>query len=187
MNSCTGMQATHKTSSRTSNVLLPSILLRTNRITVQTPVHKVFNHAIWPIKTRHSHSLCSTKLLTIKIRQIFLIYIVTSVNEKWECLARAKQNTECRVRFYRISIEFTVNWEKPITYTEVTFMGTTLRFLPLRKYCRLYMWILCWYILMQLYTLCVSPYLNFLLEQQMKLVLILNQRFQQYDYSLIYS
>ena len=53
------MQATHKTSLRTCNVLLSSILLRSNRITLQTPVYRVFNHAIWPIKTRHSHSLCS--------------------------------------------------------------------------------------------------------------------------------
>ena len=53
------MQVTHKTSSRTCNVLLSSILLRPNRITLQTLVCRVFNHAIWPIKTRHSHSLCS--------------------------------------------------------------------------------------------------------------------------------
>ena len=43
----------------TCNVLLSSILLRSNRITLQTPVYRVFNHAIWLIKARHSHSLCS--------------------------------------------------------------------------------------------------------------------------------
>ena len=53
------MRATHKTSSRTCNILLLSILLRSNRITLQTPVYLVFNHAIWPFRTRHSHSLCS--------------------------------------------------------------------------------------------------------------------------------
>ena len=61
VNSCTGMQATHKTSSRTCNILLSSVLPRSNRITLQTPVYRVFNHAIWPIKTRHSHSLCVLK------------------------------------------------------------------------------------------------------------------------------
>ena len=59
INWCTGMQATDRTSSRTCSVLMPSILLRSNRITLQTPVYRVFNHAIWPIKTQHSHSLCS--------------------------------------------------------------------------------------------------------------------------------
>ena len=53
------MQATHKTSSKTCNALLSSIFLRSNRITLQKPVYRVFDHAIWPIKTRHSHSLCS--------------------------------------------------------------------------------------------------------------------------------
>ena len=53
------MQATQKTSSGTCNVLPSSFLLCSNRITLQTPIYRVFNHAIWPIKTRHSHSLCS--------------------------------------------------------------------------------------------------------------------------------
>ena len=35
-----------------------SILLRSNRITLQAPAYRVFNHAIWPINTRHPHSLC---------------------------------------------------------------------------------------------------------------------------------
>ena len=41
INSCTGMQATHKTWSTTCNVLLSSILLSSNRITLQTPVYRV--------------------------------------------------------------------------------------------------------------------------------------------------
>ena len=55
----TGMQATHKTSSSTSNVLLSSFLLRLNRTTLQTRSTKFFNHAIWPIKIKHSHWLYS--------------------------------------------------------------------------------------------------------------------------------
>ena len=56
---CTGIQATHKTSPSTYNVLLSSFLVRSNRTTLQTWVYRVFNHANWPIKTWHSHSLCS--------------------------------------------------------------------------------------------------------------------------------
>ena len=43
INSCTGMQATHKAWSRTCNVFLSSFLLRSNRITLQTPVYRVLN------------------------------------------------------------------------------------------------------------------------------------------------
>ena len=42
-----------------SHVLLPSFLLRSNGTTLQAQVCWVFNHANWPIKTRHSHWLCS--------------------------------------------------------------------------------------------------------------------------------
>ena len=38
-----------------SHVLLSSFLLRSNRTTLQAQVYRVFNHANWPIKTRHSH------------------------------------------------------------------------------------------------------------------------------------
>ena len=71
------MQATHKTSSSTCNVLLSSILLRSNRITLQTPVYRVFNHAIWPIKMRHSHSLCSNTLLAHPLSLSCRIVIIT--------------------------------------------------------------------------------------------------------------
>ena len=54
------MQATRKTSSRTRSVCCRQFLLRSNQNSLQTPVYRDFNHAIWPIKTRHSHSLCST-------------------------------------------------------------------------------------------------------------------------------
>ena len=60
---CSRIQATHKTSSSTCNVLLSSFLVRSNRTTLQTRVYRVFNHANGPIKTRHSHSLCSESFL----------------------------------------------------------------------------------------------------------------------------
>ena len=44
-----------------SHALLPSFLLRSNRTTLQAQIYRVFNHANWPIKTRHSHWLCSNK------------------------------------------------------------------------------------------------------------------------------
>ena len=44
---------------RQGDAMLSSVLLHSNRITLQTPVYRVFNHAIWPIKMRHSHSLCA--------------------------------------------------------------------------------------------------------------------------------
>ena len=40
-------------------VLLSSFLPRSNRTTLQAQVYRVFNHADWPIKWRHSHWLCS--------------------------------------------------------------------------------------------------------------------------------
>ena len=59
------IQATHKTSSSTCNVLLSSFQVRSNRTTLQTWVYRVFNHANWPIKTRHSHSLCSERMIVV--------------------------------------------------------------------------------------------------------------------------
>ena len=61
------MQATHKTSSSTCNVLLSSFLLCSNRIILQTPVHRVFDHAIWLMKTWHSHSLYSNTVLFLSV------------------------------------------------------------------------------------------------------------------------
>ena len=43
----TSIQATHKTSSSTCNVLLLSFLVRSNRTTLQTWVYRVFNRANW--------------------------------------------------------------------------------------------------------------------------------------------
>ena len=63
------MQATHKTSSSTCNVVLSSILLHSNRITLQTPGYRVLTHAIWPIKMRHSHEVWDCdKFLIRKIK-----------------------------------------------------------------------------------------------------------------------
>ena len=45
-----------------SHVPLSSFLLHSNRTTLQAQVNRVFNHANWPIKTRHSHWLCSKTL-----------------------------------------------------------------------------------------------------------------------------
>ena len=52
--------------SSTCNVLLLSFLVRSNRTTLQTWVYRVFIHANWPIKTWHSHSLCSEVFLTTR-------------------------------------------------------------------------------------------------------------------------
>ena len=48
-----------------SHVLLSSFLLRSNRTTLQAQVYRVFNHADWPIKRRHSHWLCSKVYLEL--------------------------------------------------------------------------------------------------------------------------
>ena len=61
-NSCSGVQATHKTASSTCNVLLSSFLQRSNGITLQTLVYRVFNYANWPIKNA-TFSLCSKYFL----------------------------------------------------------------------------------------------------------------------------
>ena len=80
---CSSIQATHKTSSNTCNVLLSSFLVRSNRTTLQTWVYGIFNHANWPIKRRHSHSLCSNGCLTafsvINILELnFILFVLVS-------------------------------------------------------------------------------------------------------------
>ena len=61
------IQGTHKTPPSICNVPLSSFLVRSNRTTLQAWVYRVFNHPNRPIKTRHSHSLCSDKFLCVSI------------------------------------------------------------------------------------------------------------------------
>ena len=81
------MQAIHKTLSRTCNVLLSSSLLRSNRITLQTPAYRVFNHAIWPIKTRHSHSLCSNIFNEGNLHS--LLFVISALGASFSPLLRS--------------------------------------------------------------------------------------------------
>ena len=109
----------------------------------------------WPKLKKFSGVHCTklksyTLLFTLDLVNYHWIFLigVTSVNEKWRCLTIIGKKLTTKSDFCGISIEFTVNWKKHITYTdEVAFIERQLyTFLPLCKYCRLKMWILCWYI-----------------------------------------
>ena len=100
------MQATHKTAWSTCNVLLSSFLQRLNRITLQALVYRVFNHADWPIKTRHSHSLCSnTDLYPLSsfLLCTFTHYWELSKFILWSGLSYVRALTICLLLVYFVS------------------------------------------------------------------------------------